>query len=82
MLFHIQDIRIMAVIEKMAICGIRSYNPNEHSVIEFQTPLTLLVGQNGCGKTVSLFNFDFMNLVEGDLKQKWMALLNGKEFHL
>ena len=50
----------MAVIEKMAICGIRSYNPNEHSVIEFQTPLTLLVGQNGCGKTVSLFNFVYV----------------------
>eukprot|EP00112_Aurelia_sp_Birch-Aquarium-sp1_P008322 Seg1913.8 transcript_id=Seg1913.8/GoldUCD/mRNA.D3Y31 product="DNA repair protein RAD50" protein_id=Seg1913.8/GoldUCD/D3Y31 len=46
-----KDSRTMAVIEKMAICGIRSYNPNEHSVIEFQTPLTLLVGQNGCGKT-------------------------------
>ena len=49
----------MAVIEKMAICGIRSYNPNEHSIIEFQTPLTLLVGQNGCGKTVSVFSSVF-----------------------
>ena len=44
----------MAKIEKMKIMGIRSYSPEEGSVIEFQSPLTLIVGQNGCGKTVSL----------------------------
>ena len=47
----------MAKIEKMKIMGIRSYSPEEGSVIEFQSPLTLIVGQNGCGKTVSLQNF-------------------------
>ena len=41
----------------MKIMGIRSYSPEEGSVIEFQSPLTLIVGQNGCGKTVSLQNF-------------------------
>lgn len=43
----------MAVIEKMAICGIRSYGQSDPCVIEFQTPLTLIVGTNGSGKTVS-----------------------------
>eukprot|EP00794_Sanderia_malayensis_P016217 gene16217-17850_t len=41
----------MAVVEKMSILGIRSYSPNERSIIEFQTPLTLIVGSNGSGKT-------------------------------
>ncbi|XP_065068362.1 DNA repair protein RAD50-like [Rhopilema esculentum] len=41
----------MAVLEKMAICGVRSYSPSEFSIIEFQAPLTLLVGANGSGKT-------------------------------
>ena len=43
----------MAVLEKMAICGVRSYSPSDFSIIEFQAPLTLLVGANGSGKTVS-----------------------------
>ena len=42
----------MALMEKMAIWGIRSYNPDEPSIIEFQTPLTMIVGNNGSGKTV------------------------------
>lgn len=43
----------MAMIHKMKIMGIRSYSP-EGSVIEFQTPLTIIVGHNGTGKTVSV----------------------------
>ena len=41
----------MAKIEKMAISGLRSYSPDELGYIEFQTPLTLIVGTNGSGKT-------------------------------
>lgn len=41
----------MAKIEKMSIAGLRSYSPNIPAVIEFQTPLTLIVGTNGSGKT-------------------------------
>lgn len=44
----------MAKIEKMLISGIRSYPPDGNSVIEFQSPLTLIVGANGTGKTVSI----------------------------
>ena len=42
----------MAAIHKLSICGIRSFNPNEkEDVVEFYSPLTMIVGANGCGKT-------------------------------
>ena len=42
---------IMAAIHKLSICGIRSFNPNSEDVVEFYSPLTMIVGANGCGKT-------------------------------
>ena len=39
---------------QMLIKGIRSFNPDNQHVIEFYKPLTLIVGQNGAGKTVCL----------------------------
>nr|XP_039250335.1 DNA repair protein RAD50-like [Styela clava] len=43
----------MSMIERMTILGIRSFGVREEDrqVIEFQHPLTLIVGQNGAGKT-------------------------------
>eukprot|EP01135_Chromosphaera_perkinsii_P004834 Nk52_evm12s298 gene=Nk52_evmTU12s298 len=41
----------MSSIEKLLISGIRSFSPQESNVIEFYTPLTLIVGENGTGKT-------------------------------
>lgn len=41
----------MTHIEKLVLRGIRSFNPNTPSTIEFQSPLTLIVGPNGSGKT-------------------------------
>lgn len=41
----------MATIEKLAISGIRSFEPGKESTIEFYSPLTMIVGANGCGKT-------------------------------
>eukprot|EP01051_Picozoa_sp_SAG22_P024244 SAG22_NODE_6637_length_828_cov_1.348422_1_plen_168_part_10 len=41
----------MATMNKLAITGIRSFNPEEEQVIAFQKPLTLIVGSNGAGKT-------------------------------
>ena len=41
----------MAVINKLAIMGIRSFDPDHEQVIQFQRPLTLIVGSNGAGKT-------------------------------
>lgn len=42
----------MSTIEKLAIRGIRSFDPNEEIKIEFFHPLTLIQGTNGSGKTV------------------------------
>ncbi len=42
----------MSHLKKLAIRGVRSFGPNEEEAIEFMTPLTLILGQNGSGKTV------------------------------
>lgn len=41
----------MAGLEKMALRGIRSFSPDDEQTIEFYSPLTMIVGQNGSGKT-------------------------------
>ncbi|CAH0547195.1 unnamed protein product [Brassicogethes aeneus] len=41
----------MSVLNKLSICGVRSFSPNENEQIVFTTPVTLFLGQNGCGKT-------------------------------
>ncbi|KAE9027411.1 DNA repair protein [Phytophthora rubi] len=41
----------MSSIEKLSIRGIRSFSPNREEVVEFYHPLTVLLGDNGCGKT-------------------------------
>ena len=38
---------------QMLIKGIRSFSPDNQNVVEFYKPLTLIVGHNGAGKTVS-----------------------------
>ncbi len=40
----------MASIDKMEIRGIRAFSPEENQVIEFYSPLTMIVGANGCGE--------------------------------
>ena len=41
----------MSSISKMQLRGIRSYSPNHDETIEFYSPLTMIIGSNGCGKT-------------------------------
>nr|CAH8855068.1 unnamed protein product [Trichobilharzia regenti] len=41
----------MALIERMSILGIRSFGQEVPQKIEFFTPVTLILGQNGTGKT-------------------------------
>jgi DNA repair protein RAD50 len=43
----------MARLDKLAIQGIRSFGPEDgdRQLIKFHSPLTLILGQNGCGKT-------------------------------
>ena len=42
----------MTTIDKLKIQGIRSFDPQNATLIDFYKPLTLIVGQNGAGKTV------------------------------
>ena len=41
----------MTTIDKLLIRGIRAFDPDNKSTIEFHKPLTLIVGPNGSGKT-------------------------------
>ena len=41
----------MSSIDKLSIRGVRSFSPYEEEKIEFFKPLTLILGQNGAGKT-------------------------------
>lgn len=43
----------MACLEKIDIQGIRSFGPEKEDKqrITFQKPLTLILGENGCGKS-------------------------------
>ncbi|KAI0881202.1 uncharacterized protein GGS22DRAFT_196992 [Annulohypoxylon maeteangense] len=41
----------MSKIDKLSILGVRSFSPNDRQTIQFNTPLTLIVGYNGSGKT-------------------------------
>ncbi|KAK3938929.1 DNA repair protein RAD50 [Diplogelasinospora grovesii] len=41
----------MSKIEKLSILGVRSFGPRVAETIAFNTPLTLIVGYNGSGKT-------------------------------
>ena len=47
-------------LDYLEVKGIRSFDPDETSVIEFGRPLTLLHGANGSGKTVSSFHLMFV----------------------
>lgn len=46
--------KTMSAITKMSIQGVRSFGPenSDRQVIEFFSPLTLILGPNGSGKTV------------------------------
>ncbi|XP_044256466.1 DNA repair protein RAD50-like [Tribolium madens] len=41
----------MATLQKLQIAGIRSYSEDQCQKLKFTTPLTLILGQNGSGKT-------------------------------
>jgi DNA repair protein RAD50 len=43
--------RTMSTLNKLAIRGIRSFDDKSLSVIEFFSPVTVIVGHNGSGKT-------------------------------
>ena len=40
-----------AIYDEMQISGIRCFHPSQESYIKFESPITIIVGQNGAGKT-------------------------------
>lgn len=42
----------MTALDKLALQGVRAYNPDHEQIIQFLHPLTIIVGANGSGKTV------------------------------
>lgn len=49
----------MSSISKLQIRGIRSFSPDRDETIEFYSPLTMIVGANGCGKTTIIESLKF-----------------------
>ena len=47
----------------MSIQGIRSFGPENHQNVEFFSPVTLILGQNGCGKTTIIGKIDVSKLM-------------------
>ncbi|KAL2917359.1 DNA repair protein rad50 [Polyrhizophydium stewartii] len=41
----------MATLDKLLVRGVRSFAPDRTETLEFATPLTIIVGHNGAGKT-------------------------------
>jgi DNA repair protein RAD50 len=41
----------MCTVEKLLIKGVRSFSPHNQVALEFEKPLSLIVGHNGAGKT-------------------------------
>lgn len=50
----------MSHVKKLSILGVRSFGPDEAKLIEFSTPLTLILGQNGCGKTTIIESLKYV----------------------
>lgn len=44
----------MSKIELLAMSGVRSFHPDKAQVIDFRSPVTMIIGNNGCGKTTIL----------------------------
>ncbi|KAJ8973540.1 hypothetical protein NQ317_019291 [Molorchus minor] len=49
----------MALLHSLQICGVRSFSPENRETIYFNTPVTLFLGQNGCGKTTIIESIRF-----------------------
>ena len=77
----------MSSIDKLAVRGIRSFSPFDEEKIEFYKPLTLILGQNGAGKTVrSLLNIikkldNHWKSAYNDIRVNASSYLGGQDLH-
>eukprot|EP00826_Nyctotherus_ovalis_P026600 TRINITY_DN2076_c0_g1_i5.p3 TRINITY_DN2076_c0_g1~~TRINITY_DN2076_c0_g1_i5.p3 ORF type:complete len:107 (-),score=26.91 TRINITY_DN2076_c0_g1_i5:203-523(-) len=46
----------MSSLKQLTIKGVRSFSPDTEQTLTFMSPVTLILGQNGTGKTVMLGN--------------------------
>ena len=63
----------MSQIEKLAIRGIRAFSPDREQAIEFESPLTMIVGANGCGKTTVQRGVHAIDATRLHLTMKWVV---------
>lgn len=54
----------MSKLDKLSISGIRSFSPFVRETLEFYSPVTLIVGHNGSGKTTIIESLKFMTTGE------------------
>lgn len=67
--FHTDLFRNRASLDKLAIRGIRAFDDKHTNVIQFQSPVTVIVGTNGTGKTVSA-----VRKLAGDLEAERLTI--------
>ncbi|KAI2627999.1 putative RAD50 protein [Hypomontagnella submonticulosa] len=66
----------MSKIDKLSISGIRSFDPHTRQTIQFYTPLTLIVGYNGSGKTTIIECLKYATTGELPPNSKGGAFIN------
>ena len=66
----------MSRIKHLEIRGIRSFDPNDSQTISFYTPLTIIVGKNGCGKTTLIECLKYATTGELPPNSKQGAFIN------
>ncbi|KAL3316536.1 DNA repair protein rad50 [Cichlidogyrus casuarinus] len=54
----------MSSLLKMSIQGVRSFGPDKSQLIEFESPLTLILGPNGTGKTTIIECLKYVTIGE------------------
>lgn len=68
----------MTTLELLQLRGIRSYNPSSVTQITFSSPLTILAGHTGTGKTAILEALKLAAI--GELPQNGKKIANGVDF--
>ena len=67
---------------QMLIKGIRSFSPDNTVVLEFYKPLTLIVGHNGAGKTVSLSTAGYLLRLGDGVQHLLQSVLSADHYRV
>lgn len=66
----------MSSLYKLSVSGVRSFSPKENETIQFGAPLTLICGQNGCGKTTIIESLKYATTGDLPPNSKGGAFIN------